>query len=68
MGGKGISNLEIKRVIEVISNDDDDDLVGVFVSNEINYFIIFPSLIMNKDVKYPFLILNTDRADRPGTH
>ena len=39
LGGKGISNLEIKRVIGNISNDDlKNNFVSVFVSDEINCF------------------------------
>ena len=30
--------------------------------------ISFHSLTKNEDVKYPFLISNTDRVDRRGTH
>ena len=69
MDGKGISNLEIKKVIANSSNDDlKVNFAGVFASNEINYFISFHSLFKNKDAKYLFLISNIDRADRPGTH
>ena len=69
MDGKGRSNLEIKKVIANSSNDDlKVNFAGVFASNEINYLISFHSLIKNKDAKYIFLISNTDRADRPGTH
>ena len=69
MGDKCISNLEIKRLIENCSNNNlKHNFVNVFASNEINYFISFHSLIKNRDVKYLFLISNTDRADRTGTH
>ena len=46
MSGKGISNLETKRVIKNSCNDNlKANFVGVFVSNEINYFISFGSRI-----------------------
>ena len=62
MVGKGISNLEIKKVIENNSNTDHKlNFVGVFASNEINYFVSFYSLIKNKDKKYPFLISKRDK-------
>ena len=65
---KGISNVEIKRMIENSRNDDlKDNFVGIFTSNEIIYFISFHSLIKSRHIKYPFLISNTDWADRPVT-
>ena len=48
--GKDISNIEIKRMIEII------------------YFISSHRLIKNKHIKYPFMISNPGRADRPVTH
>ena len=42
-------------------------LLGVFASNQINYFINFHKMI-KKDAKYPVLIANTDRMDKGGTH
>ena len=51
----------------------DDDLknnfIGVFPSNFIYKFISHHSIIKSKPkVKYPFIIMNTDRSDRSGTH
>ena len=46
MSSKGVSNLETKRVIKNSCNDNlKANFVGVFVSNEINYFISFDSRI-----------------------
>ena len=62
----GISNFEIERVFKMIDNNDlDDDFVGVFQSNKMNKF--FNVTKMMKGKKYPFLIANTDRSDKPGT-
>ena len=67
--GKGISNVEIKRMIGNSSNDDlNANFVGVFISNEIILFISSHSLIKNKHIKYPFSIWTPGRADRPATH
>ena len=67
----GISNLEIKRIIENSSNDDlKNNFVGVFASDQINYFFSFHKLITEKkrDPKYPFVIANTGRSGQSGTH
>ena len=65
----GISNDEVAKFFE---NEKDDDLkenfVGVFPSNYINKFISFHQMARKKTKKYPFIIMNTDRANEPGTH
>lgn len=43
-------------------------IVGDFLSNQINTLIIIDKLMKNKQMKYPYLISNTDRFDQPGTH
>ena len=64
----GISNDEVVKFFE---NEKDDDLkenfVGVFPSNYINKFISFHQMAREKTKKYPFIIMNTDRANEPGT-
>ena len=69
MSGGGISNEE---VIKFFENEKDNDLkenfVGVFLSNYINKFISFHELAKEKNKKYPFIIMNTDRSDKAGTH
>ena len=63
----GISNFEIERVFKTIDNNNlDDNFVGVFPSNNMNKFFDIAKMIKGK--KYPFLIANTDRSDKPGTH
>ena len=39
---KGISNFEIEKVFKEINNDDiNENLIGIFPSDEINKFIMF---------------------------
>ena len=66
----GISNETIEDFFEKVNDDDlKNNFIGVFPSNFINKFISFHSLIKDKPkVKYPFIIMNTDRSDRTGTH
>ena len=65
----GISN---DAVIDFIENQEDEDLkenfVGVFPSNYIIKFISFHEMAKKKTKKYPFIIMNTDRSDKSGTH
>ena len=65
----GISN---EAVIDFIENEKDEDLkenfVGVFPSNYIIKFISFHQMAREKTKKYPFIIMNTDRSDKPGAH
>ena len=64
----GISN---EAIIDFFEKETDDDLkdkfVGVFPSNYITRFISFHEMMHLKQ-KYPFMIMNTDRSDRNGTH
>ena len=66
----GISNEAIEYFIEKVNDEDlKSNFVGVFPSNFINKFISYHSIIKNRSkVKYPFIIMNTDRSDRVGTH
>ena len=66
----GISNDAIEDFFEKINDEDlRNNFIGVFPSNFINRFISHHSIIKNKPkVKYPFIIMNTDRSDRNGTH
>ena len=64
---KGISNFETERVFKEINNDDlNKTFLGVFPSDKINKFIMFERMIPGK--KNPFIISNTDRNDKNGTH
>ena len=66
----GISNEAIEDFFEKINDEDlKNNFIGVFPSNFINKFISYHSIIKSKPkVKYPFIIMNTDRSDRSGTH
>ena len=65
----GISNGEVIKFFEnVEDNDIKENFVGVFPSNHINKFISFHELAREADKKYPFIIMNTDRSDKAGTH
>ena len=65
----GISNEEVIKFFEnVEDNDIKENFVGVFPSNHINKFISFHKLVRDADKKYPFIIMNTDRSDKAGTH
>ena len=65
----GISNVTMEKLI---SESEDDDLknnfVGSFSSNQIFHFINFHKLINEKNVQYPFMIMNTDRDNKKSTH
>ena len=65
----GISNEEVIKFFEnVKDNDIKENFVGVFPSNYINKFISFHEMAKEKTKKYSFIIMNTDRSDKPGTH
>ena len=66
----GISNEAIEDFFEKVNDDDlKKNFIGVFPSNFINKFISYHSIIKDRSkVKYPFIIMNTDRSDRAGTH
>ena len=66
----GISNEAIDDFFEKIDDKDlRNNFIGVFPSNLTNKFISHHSIIKTKaKVKYPFIIMNTDRSDRDGTH
>ena len=66
----GILNEAIEDFFEKINDEDlKSNFIGVFPSNFINKFISYHSIIKDRSkVKYPFIIMNTDRSDRAGTH
>ena len=62
-----ISNFEIECIFKEINNNDlNKNFLGVFPSGKINKFIMFERMMPGK--KYPFIISNTDRSDKNGTH
>ena len=66
----GISNEAIEDFFEKVNDEDlKNNFIGVFPSNYINRFISYHSIMKDRlKVKYPFIIMNTDRSDRAGTH
>ena len=66
----GISNEAIEDFFEKVNDDDlKNNFIGVFPSNFINKFISYHSIIKDRSkVRHPFIIMNTDRSDRAGTH
>ena len=64
----GISN---DKIIDFFEKETDDDLkenfIAVFPSNYVIRFISFHEMMRFKR-KYPFVIMNTDRSDKNGTH
>ena len=64
---EGLSNFGIEEIFNKADNSDLlQNSVGVFPSDKMNKFLDFKKLIKGK--KYPFLIVNTDRSDKQGTH
>ena len=64
----GISNVTIEEFIEEEVDHFKKNFVGVFSSNRATPFLNFLKMIKRKGGYYPFLILNTDRSNLPGTH
>ena len=66
---KGISTFQIESPIKNLNNNNiNENFVGVVPSNHMNIFIDYKSLISFKKGNYPFLIANTDSAEKNGTH
>ena len=62
---KGISNVQIQNAIRNIGDEDlNDNFVGVFPSNHLNKFINHAAMISEKQLKYPFVIANTDSSKK----
>ena len=65
----GISNQNLLNFIEEKTNDDmKKNYFGVFPSNFITKFITFHRMMKEKSTRYPFIIMNTNRSDKKGTH
>ena len=60
-----------ETIVKFFENETDDDLtsnfLGVFRSNYVTKFISFHEMMIEKN-HYPFLIMNTDRSNKNGTH
>ena len=65
----GVSNQTIVKFIEENTNEEfKKNFIGVFPANYINKFISFHDLLIESGAYYPFVIRNTDRAYKKGTH
>ena len=64
----GILNFTIEQVISEINDDLKTNFVGVFPSNHTFRFLNFADLVKEKKAPYPFMIMNTDRTSKKGTH
>ena len=65
---EGISNNTIVKFFAEIANDDVKKFVGVFPFNFVTRFITFHSMLRESAAQYPFIIINTDRSHKKGTH
>ena len=64
---EGLSNFYTEEIFNKANNNDLlKNFVRVFLSNKMNKFLDFKKMM--KGMKYPFLIANTDRSDKQGTH
>ena len=64
---EGLSNFDLEEIFNRADNSGLlQNFVGVFPSNKMNKFLDFKKMMKGK--KYPFLIANTDRSDKQGTH
>ena len=64
---EGLSNFDTEEIFNKANNNDLlKNFVGAFLSNKMNKFLDFKKMM--KGMKYPFLIANTDRSDKQGTH
>ena len=64
----GISNFTIEKVVNEIDDDLKANFVGVFPSSHTFKFLRFADLVREKKAPYPFMIMNTDRSGKKGTH
>ena len=63
----GISNETIVNFFENETDNLKNNFVGVFPSNYVTKFISFHKMMIEKN-RYLFIIMNTDRSDKKGTH
>ena len=65
----GISNKTIVRFfVEPAVDEIKKNFIGLFTSNVINRFLSFHDMISKSGVKYPFVVMDTDRYNKKGTH
>ena len=62
----GIDNVQIENFIKKSGDNISENFAGVFPADETNRFNHLRTGIKNKGAKYPFMIVNTDPADKDG--
>ena len=66
-----MADISNETIVNFFEKETDDDLkkkyVGVFPLNYVTRFISFHEMMVEKN-RYPFIIMNTDRSDKKGTH
>ena len=63
--GFGVSNAELETFFMNNGRNLSDNFVGVFPTDKKKEFL---DEISGKEIKYPFMIANTDPARKPGIH
>ena len=63
----GISNFTIEKFINEI-DDLKKNFIGVFPSDKTLKFLKLADMVKKNKAKYPFMIMNTDRGNKEGTH
>ena len=67
--GNGVTNIEIEKFFDDETNEDlKRNFICVYSSDSITKYINFYDIIKEKRAKYLFVILNTNRENKPGTH
>ena len=65
----GISNQNLLNFIEEKTNNYiKKNFVGAFPSNFMTKFTTFHRMMNEKSTQYLFIIMNSDRSDKKGTH
>ena len=63
-----VSNFTIEKFVNEIDGELKNNFVGVFPSNRTPKFLKITEMVKNNKTKYPFMIMNTNRAGKKGTH
>ena len=63
-----ISNFTIEKFVNEIVDELKNNFIGVFPSNRTVKFLKITEMVKNNKTKYPFMIMNTDKAGQKGTH
>ena len=58
----GISDEEIEKIIEKSRDDLKQNFAGVVISNDLDRFVRFYSLMKKNMLRFLFIIVNTDRS------